>query len=92
MKTVYRSQQKKHYKNLTSITETQSASDSWKMYRAEAKLAYLMNLEKPAKSTIEKIVNVEAIKYGKSSEPQAFENYVEKSNHLHKDFKTSTGG
>ena len=94
----------KQYKNLTSITQTQSSNDIWKMYRAgritssNCKQAYVMNLEKPAISTINMImqyskeINVAATNYGKESESKAFACYLEKMKLLHDDFSVSTTG
>lgn len=72
-------QKAEHYENLRGLTMAQSESKSWMVYRAgrisssNCKMAYTMNLEKPALSTIKSImqyndqIKTPATKYGKSS-------------------------
>ena len=78
---------KKQYENLTKLTMTQSLSEKWMMYRAgritasNCKKAYVMDIKKPALSTINAIMAYEtdketkAMKHGKISEGKARETY-----------------
>lgn len=77
----------KQYENLTKITSDQSISDKWMLYRAGritssvCKKAFTLNIEKPAVSTINVIMQynkkviTEAMKYGKENESLAFKEF-----------------
>jgi len=95
---------KTQYKNLESITKTQSSTDKWMLYRAgritssNCKKAFTMDINKPAESTIKLImqyndhITTKAMAHGKSSEPIAFNAYKEIQKKTHIDFEVDNSG
>ena len=91
------------YNNLTKVTKKQRLSDKWMLYRAgritasNCKKAFILNVSKPAKSTIESIMQYKTAKgkeinYGKKMEETAFKCYVNELSKKHEALRVETTG
>ena len=95
----------KQYNNLTKITNEQSVSNKWMLYRAgritssNCKKAFTMDLKHPASSTVKSImqynnvnITTQGMKYGKESEPKAFKQFHEDMEVKHTNFTVENTG
>jgi len=94
----------KQYDNLAKITSEQSLSNKWMLYRAgritssNCKKAFTMNLNSPAVSTVKSImqyydkITTKEMKYGRDSEPKAFDKYYQTMKAEHSNFTLKNTG